>query len=139
MQAAEEQFAIETLKVYDTFARAGRALLFFSNIVSVIYIFKIKYTNMAPRFKKNPTYTSLYRRFLFFNPFSWVKFSSSRALRLQFARLFVCFNLDAGRVWITTSLKTAFVFSLIQQTFPRRISKSWNTCCKVGALLYFPK
>ncbi len=60
MQAAEEQFAIETLKVYDTFARAGRALLFFSNIVSVIYIFKIRYTNMAPRFKKKILLTPLF-------------------------------------------------------------------------------
>ncbi len=125
------------------YTRWARAPLLLQYSVSDLYnLFKIKCTNIAPRLK-NKSYLHLslsafsFLQPIFMNSFQFI--SSSPITICSSVCLFVWFNLDASRVWITTSLKTAFVFSLIQQTFPRRISKSWTTCCKVGALLYFPK
>jgi len=69
-KAAEEEFEINTLKVYETIARAERA--YSSSSIQCQCISKsnlhIAYGSSFTCLK-NPTYTSLYLRFLFFNPF----------------------------------------------------------------------
>jgi len=134
-KAAEEEFEINTLKVYETITRAERA--YSSSSIQCQCISKsnlhIAYGSSSTCLKKI-LLTPLFI-FVFFSSTHFkgsFQCISSAPISLYILRvLLVYFNLDVGRVWITTSFKTAFVCSLIKQTFPRRKSTRWpRTTCE---------